>query len=59
VWGQLPLRIDGKGDNKTFNIQIRNPNGQMDTKSFIVFKDKARMRVTPPEDIAQYQTKSK
>ena len=58
VWGTLPLKVEGKGDNKTFSIIIRNPSGQMDEKKFVVFKDKNRMRVTPPEDIAQYQTKA-
>ena len=55
VWGLLPLRIDGSGDAKTFTIQLRNPNGQMDEKRFNVFRDKSRIKVTPPEDIAQYQ----
>lgn len=59
VWGQLPLKVEGKGDNKTFTVQLRNANGSIDSKQFVVFKDKARMRVTPPEDLAQYQTKSK
>ena len=59
VWGSLPLKVEGKGDNKTFTLQIRNAEGRMDTKQFVVFKDKSRMRVTPPEDIAQYQTKTK
>ncbi|MEQ1606128.1 MAG: hypothetical protein ABL999_14800 [Pyrinomonadaceae bacterium] len=59
VWGRLPLKVDGKGDNKTFSVTIRNPSGQMDEKRFIVFKDKNRLRVTPPEDIAQYETKIK
>ena len=59
VWGRLPLKLDGKGDNKTFTMQLRNAEGRMDEKRFIVFKDKARLRVTPPEDIAQYQVKSK
>lgn len=54
VWGRLPLRMDGRGDNKTFTIKLRNTNGSMDDKRFIVFKDKNRLRVTPPEDIAQY-----
>ena len=27
----------------------------MDEKTFTVFKDKNRLKVTPPEDIAQYQ----
>lgn len=58
VWGQLPLRVDGKGDNKTFTVRLRNSAGQMDEKRFIVFRDKNRMKVTPPEDIAQYETKS-
>lgn len=55
VWGKLPLIVDGKGDNKTFKIQIRNNSGSLDEKTFVVFKDKTRLRVTPPEDIAQYQ----
>lgn len=60
VWGLLPLKVEGTGDNKTFSIQLRSPEGKMDEKRFIVFKDKSRMKVTPPEDIAQYQqTKSK
>ena len=59
VWGQLPLRLEGKGDNKTFTVKLRGPSGTMDDKRFTVFKDKSRMRVTPPEDIAQYQTVSK
>ena len=56
VWGALPLKVDGKGDSKTFTTQLRSPSGSMETKSFAVFKDKNRLKVTPPEDIAQYQT---
>ncbi len=59
VWGRLPLKVDGKGDNKTFTVTLRNASGQMDEKRFIVFRDKNRLRVTPPEDIAQYETKIK
>ena len=55
VWGQLPLRVEGQGDNKTFIVQLRNPEGRMDEKRFVVFRDKSRLKVTPPEDIAQYQ----
>lgn len=55
VWGTLPLRVDGTGDNKTFTISLRHPEGRMDDKRFVVFRDKNRMKVTPPEDIAQYQ----
>ncbi|MFM9903299.1 MAG: hypothetical protein ACKVQJ_01875 [Pyrinomonadaceae bacterium] len=55
LWGSLPLKVEGKGDNKTFTVKLRNPSGQMDEKTFIVFKDKNHLKVTPPEDIAQYQ----
>lgn len=55
VWGVLPLRVEGQGDNKTFIIQLRNPEGKLDEKRFVVFRDKSRLKVTPPEDIAQYQ----
>lgn len=55
VWGTLPLRLEGQGDNKTFIVQLRNPEGRLDEKRFVVFRDKSRLKVTPPEDIAQYQ----
>lgn len=55
VWGRLPLRVEGQGDNKTVIVQLRNPDGRMDEKRFVVFRDKSRVKVTPPEDIAQYQ----
>jgi hypothetical protein len=59
VWGTLPLKVEGKGDNKTFTVNLRGPGGQLDEKKFTVFKDKNRLKVTPPEDMAQYETKSK
>ncbi len=60
VWGTLPLRVEGASDNKTFTLRMRNAEGKMDNKQFVVFKDKNRLRVTPPEDLAQYQqTKAK
>ncbi len=55
VWGQLPLKVEGQGDNKTFIIQLRNSEGRMDEKRFVVFRDKSRVKITPPEDIGQYQ----
>ena len=55
VWGSLPLKVEGKGDNKTFTVRLRSQAGSIDDKVFTVFKDKNRLRVTPPEDIGQYQ----
>ncbi len=59
LWGLLPLKVEGTGDSKTFSVQLRNNSGAMQEKRFVVFKDKNRMRLTPPEDIAQYETKGK
>ncbi len=60
VWGSLPMRVEGSGDNKTFTLRLRSGEGKMDDKQFVVFRDKNRLRVTPPEDLAQYeQTKAK
>jgi len=59
VWGALPLKVEGRGDSKTFTVNLRGPAGSMDAKSFTVFRDKSRLRVNPPEDVAQYQTKTK
>ena len=55
VWGTVPMRVEGQGDNKTFTVQLRHPEGRMEDKRFVVFRDKSRIKVTPPEDIAQYQ----
>lgn len=60
VWGTLPLRVEGSGDSKSFVVKLRSPDGQMVEKRFAVIKDKGgRLRITPPEDIAQFQTKGK
>jgi hypothetical protein len=56
VWGLLPLKVEGVGDSKTFSLQLRHPEGRMDEKRFVVFRDKSRLKVTQPEDIAQYQS---
>jgi hypothetical protein len=57
IWGLLPLKVDGTGDSKTFNIQLRANGGGMQDKRFVVFKDRNRIKVTPPEDIANFETK--
>lgn len=54
VWGTLPLNVEGSGDNKAFSFKLRHPEGRLDDKRFVVFRDKNRVKVTPPEDIAQY-----
>ena len=52
VWGLLPVKVEGTGDNKSFTIQLRNVSGQMEEKRFVVTKDaKGRIKVTPPTDM--------
>ncbi len=53
VWGRLPLKVEGTGDNKTFTLNIRNEDtGRMEEKRFVTYKDKNnRLRVTPPEGL--------
>jgi hypothetical protein len=53
VWGTLPLKVEGTGDNKTFILKLRNAAGQMEDKRFVTFKDpKGRLKVTVPEGVA-------
>ena len=59
VWGLLPMRVEGTGDSKTVTLSLRGPSGQMEDKRFVVFRDKSRIKLTPPEDIAQYYQKGK
>ncbi len=53
VWGTLPLKIEGTGDNKTFVLKLRNAAGQIEEKRFVTFKDqKGRLKVTVPDGVA-------
>lgn len=53
IWGRLPLVIEGEGDNKSFTVNLRMPDGKIEPKRFVIIKDKTRLRIKPPEDIAQ------
>ena len=60
IWGVLPLKVEGTGDNKAFTLKLRNTTtGQIEDKRFVVTSDKSRMRVTPPPDIANYEKKDR
>lgn len=60
VWGVLPLKVEGTGDNRAFTLKLRNnTTGQIEDKRFLAISDKTRMRVTPPADIASYEKKDK
>ncbi len=59
VWGMLPLKLEGVGDNKSFTVKIRNETtGEIEDKQFVLFKDKnKRLRVTPPEGLKRVEKK--
>lgn len=60
IWGVLPLKVEGTGDNKAFTLKLRNnATGQIEDKRFVAISDKTRMRVTPPSDITNYEKKDK
>ena len=53
VWGRLPLKVEGTGDNKIFVLNVRNAAGEMEEKRFVTFKDpKGRLKLTVPDGIA-------
>jgi hypothetical protein len=52
VEGYLPLRVEGKGANKTFTVRIKDNSGQMKDMTFTLYRDDhGVMRITPPEQM--------
>jgi hypothetical protein len=52
VEGYLPLRVEGKGANKTFTVRIKDNSGQMKDVTFTLNRDDhGVMRITPPEQM--------
>ncbi len=39
VKGYLPLRIEGRGENRTFTIRVQHENGQMNNAQYSIYKD--------------------
>ena len=50
--GYLPLRVEGKGANKTFTVRVKDEGGQVKDLTFSLYRDDhGVMRVNPPEQI--------
>src|SRR5438093_3527682 len=50
--GYLPLRLDGRGVNKTFTVQVKEDNGQLKAMRYALYRDDhGVLRVTPPADV--------
>jgi hypothetical protein len=51
IEGYLPMRIEGKGANRTFVVRVKD-NGQVKDLTFSLYRDDhGVMRVTPPEQM--------
>jgi len=58
VEGYLPLRVEGKGANKTFTVPIKEDSGQVKNMTFNLYRDEhGVMRVTPPEQMKSAKRK--
>jgi hypothetical protein len=52
VEGFLPLRVEGRGANRSFVVPIKHDNGQVKEMRFTIFRDEhGVMRVNPPEEL--------
>jgi hypothetical protein len=51
-WGKLPFKVADRGKDKLFTISIRNSEGNLEEKTFVIFKNfRNQLQVTPPEGI--------
>jgi len=52
VEGYLPLKVEGKGANKTFTVRIKDDSNKVKDMTFNIYRDEhGVMRITPPEQI--------
>ena len=50
--GYLPIRVDGRGGNKTFTVRIKEDGGQVKDVMFSLYRDEhGVMKITPPEQL--------
>lgn len=52
VEGYLPVRVEGRGANRTFTVRIKDESGQVRDMTFSLYRDQhGVMRVNPPEQM--------
>ena len=52
IEGYLPLRVEGRGSNKTFTLRIKDEGGQIKDMQYSLYRDDhGVMRVTPPGEV--------
>ncbi|MFN2533489.1 MAG: hypothetical protein ABR555_19585 [Pyrinomonadaceae bacterium] len=58
VEGYLPLRVEGRGANRTFTVRIKDEAGQVKDMTFSLYRDEhGVMRVNPPAEIKAVKKK--
>ena len=58
IEGYLPLRIEGKGANKTFTVRVKDNSGQIKEMTFKIYRDEhGVMRATPPDEMKAVRKK--
>jgi hypothetical protein len=49
--GYLPLRVEGRGDNKTFTVRIQNNDGQINEAQYSLYRDdRGNLKITAPNE---------
>jgi hypothetical protein len=49
--GYLPLRVEGRGDSKTFTIRVQNNDGQINDAQYSLYRDdRGNLKVTAPNE---------
>jgi hypothetical protein len=52
IEGYLPMRVEGRGANRTFTVRIKDDTGQVKDTTFSLYRDEhGVMRVNPPEQM--------
>ena len=49
--GFLPLRVEGRGDNKSFTISVQDADGQIKEAKYSLYRDdRGVLKITPPSE---------
>jgi hypothetical protein len=52
IEGYLPMRVEGRGANRTFTVRVKDDNGQIKETQYSLYRDdRGVMRVTPPGEV--------
>src|SRR5437660_559930 len=52
IEGYLPMRVEGRGANRTFTVRIKDDSGQVKDTTFSLYRDEhGVMRINPPEQM--------